>query len=131
MKTLILAALASLATLSPAIAQMAEGSYDGTWDFTEEGCANEYSDGRLIVDGNILRFWESSCTLTNPTGVRGLPHATVYDAACSGEGNSWNTTFLLSAYGAQGGYLLVHQDQGATIRMACNWPNGGATTPSK
>ena len=114
MKT-ILSATALLALTLPALA----GPYDGSWDFSEAACANPYSDGRLIIEDNILRFWESSCTLSNPATIRDMPAATLYDAACGGEGESWNQRILLSSYGAGYSSLLVLQNNDASIRVSC------------
>ncbi|MCA2012739.1 hypothetical protein LCM17_14680 [Cereibacter sphaeroides] len=104
-----------LASTLPALA----GPYDGSWDFSDAACGQQLSDGRLIIDDTILRFWESSCTLSNPVAIRDMPAATLYDASCSGEGYEWNTRFLLSVFGAGNSSLLVMQNNDASIRFTC------------
>ena len=111
----VLSAAALLVLALPALA----GPYDGTWDFSEAACANPYSDGRLTITDNILQFWESRCTLSNPTAIRDMPAATLYDAACAGEGETWNHRILLSSYGAGYSSLLVLQNNDASIRFSC------------
>lgn len=73
-----------------------EGRY--RWE-CGNGIAWEDSDGKLEVIGNELRFWESICTLTNPVNIRDLPNAVIYDATCSGEGETWKDRIVLSFVG--------------------------------
>jgi hypothetical protein len=65
-----------------------------------------FSDRRLEIRGLRMQFWESVCTLANPVTVRGMPGGYLYDAACSGEGETWSTRYLLMP-GFQGRLVLV------------------------
>ena len=58
---------------------------DATW---AEGwdCVSVGSDGgALSIENNTFNGVENTCTLSNPTPVRGMD-AILYDAECSGEG---------------------------------------------
>ena len=52
-------------------------------------------DGRMSIAGEQIQFWESACRLTNPVPVRDMLAATLYDMACSGEGETWMSRILL------------------------------------
>lgn len=99
------------------------GQFDGRWDMTAAQCAQSHSDGRVTLNGDRLIFWETGCTLSNPTAIRSMPGALLFDAACSGEGESWNTRFMLMRYGFDSGAamdrLLIAQENDATIRVYC------------
>ncbi len=77
----------------PAFAQ--GGNFDGVYDYSEQKCETQYSGTRIAVSGNTIYFWESSCELTNPVAVNGMPNAMLYQAYCRGEGETWNYRVLL------------------------------------
>ena len=52
-------------------------------DNGEAGC----QDRLIPFNGNSIDFCEETCTLTNPTSVRGL-NATLYDFDCRADGDS-------------------------------------------
>lgn len=91
------------------------GVPDGTFDATS--CANA-SDGRVVLRGNELSFHESFCALSNPQGLRGLTGPVLVDASCSGEGETWQTRFILSA--ASDGGLAIISDGSAMFYARCN-----------
>lgn len=80
-------ALALLAT--PALAQ----GYDGQYQIGQ--CTPGVSDSQMTISGDQIRFWESSCSLTNPVPVRDMAGATLFDAVCSGEGENWTYRLLM------------------------------------
>jgi len=78
---LIAFAFAVCATAAIAQSSVREGSLSGLCVDTgaEGGCMGRY----LPLDGRSIGLCEGSCTLVNPTAVRGM-NATLYDQVCSG-----------------------------------------------
>ena len=68
---------------------VAAGPFDGAYDRTVENCYRT-SDSRQIISGDTYEFWEGGCHLTNPTAVRGISSAMIYDAVCSAEGEQFS-----------------------------------------
>ncbi|WP_316302000.1 hypothetical protein [Aliisedimentitalea sp. MJ-SS2] len=78
----------------------AAGPYDGiyrpdypgaeSWD-----CRTVGMDGGALAvrDGRLVGV-ESNCALTNPISIRGMA-ATLYDAECSGEGETYSRRMML------------------------------------
>ncbi|MGI3184962.1 hypothetical protein [Nioella aestuarii] len=56
---------------------------------------NPYSDGVMELSGWEILFYESACTVSNPEAVRGMDGAYLYDAQCSGEGETWTARYLI------------------------------------
>ena len=84
---LLLASLAVPATAGPfdGLYRAGEG-----WD-----CKSVGSDGRaLAVRDDVFYGVESACRLTNPVAVNGMS-AVLYDAECSGEGESYAKRMML------------------------------------
>ena len=92
---LILTLLATVAA-APVVA----GPYDGVyrpdqpwaqnWDCESIGM----DGGALAVRDGVFFGVEAQCQLTNPVSVRGMA-ATLYDAVCSGEGESYDQRMML------------------------------------
>ena len=86
------------ATLLAATAFMSSMAYatpfDGAYDQAIENCYRT-SDSRLIISGDTYEFWEGGCHLTNPTSVRGISSAMIYDAACSAEDSQYSNRVML------------------------------------
>lgn len=60
------------------------------------GCSgNPYSDGVMELNGSQILFYESACTVSNPVAVQGMARAYLYDAQCSGEGETWTARYLI------------------------------------
>lgn len=88
------------ATLFLAISatSVAAGPFDGlyrpdgadTWDCTSVGS----DGGALAVQDGVYYGVESACQLTNPVAVNGMS-AVLYDAECSGEGESYAKRLML------------------------------------
>jgi hypothetical protein len=68
--------------------------FDGAYDSTIERCYRA-SDMRYILSGDRAEGWENICNLTNPTSVRDIPNAMIYDAICSGEGERYSYRLML------------------------------------
>ncbi len=89
---IILASL--IATTIPAAAGPFDGVYrpDGatSWDCTAIGS----DGGALAVRDDVFYGVESACQLTNPVAVNGMS-AVLYDAECSGEGESYAKRMML------------------------------------
>lgn len=100
-RKLTVGACAAFLAATPLLA----GSVDGTWDMSVRQCARQISDGRIRISGNEIHFWESHCELTNPTAIRGMDSAMLYDAHCSGEGMTWSHRMLLAPT-SDGGLLM-------------------------
>ena len=69
--------------------------FDGAYDITPQKCAQEMSDSRRILSGNTMQVWEGQCELSNPTSIREMPNAVLYDAACWQEGERYYRRILL------------------------------------
>lgn len=102
----------------------AQSRFDGAWTFRDAASCNPASDSVVRIAGDELRYWESGCRLSNPTAVRGLD-ATLYDADCAGEGETWQTRLMLAL--TPEGQLLHLNQSGAALLTAC--PTG-STTPA-
>jgi len=85
MRNLILTAAFGLFAV-PAIA----GSIQGTWATDPQHCSGVYPETQVKITGNTIRFIETTCELTNPTALRDMPEAMLYDMVCSGEGSTWS-----------------------------------------
>lgn len=87
------------------------------FDISKEVCSHEFSDGWLEVTPMAIQFWESSCDLTNPTNLRGLPDAKLYDAVCYGEGEEWTYRVMLAT--DYRGDLIRYTQEGAWTSVRC------------
>ncbi|MES0884328.1 hypothetical protein [Roseibium sp. SCP14] len=80
----------------------------------------EDADGRLEISGNELRYWEATCTLTNPVDVRGLPNTKIYDGSCEGEGDEWETRIILNTTSHLDlQVVIIINDQGVGTYQSC------------
>ena len=98
------------------------GPFDGVWDGSGAQCQRAMSDARVTVSETALAFWETHCTLSNPTAIRDMPDAMLYDAACSGEGETWESRVLLARLSFGGDRLLILMGGVETIRQRCDTP---------
>ena len=90
MRNLVLAVTVSLLA-APAIA----GPFDGTWAMDRAHCSGVYQETQVRISGDSISFIETTCRLTNPTNLRDMPEAKLYDLACSGEGSTWSERTLI------------------------------------
>ena len=74
--------------------------FDGAYDRSHDACRKEFSDTRTIIEGNSQQVWEGHCTLSNPTRIRDMPYAILYDANCSQEGTRYYSRTLIFTLGA-------------------------------
>ncbi len=90
----LLALLLLLAT--PLAAQSLDGRYYWAGSDPARGCTpNAYSEGSITLDGGQVFFVESHCALTNRVAIRDMNGAFLYDAQCSGEGDTWTERMLV------------------------------------
>jgi hypothetical protein len=72
--------------------------FDGRYQI--DRCTDELTDGGMSIDGTRLRYWETSCDLSNPVAVRDMAGATLFDAACESEGERSVERLLLMRGGS-------------------------------
>lgn len=107
-----------LATVAIVIAGPAlAGPFDGTWDFDPASCGAAYSDTRVRISGNQIGFIESTCALGNPTSIREMDSAQLFDLQCSGEGQIWSERVLIGLSGEN--QLLLYSRGYASLRTRC------------
>lgn len=75
----------------------------GTWGLSEKACTMKGpSEGRLVIDGQSLKFYESTCKIARLVAGRGrgVWYVTL---KCSGEGSTWtnNDLYVVRAKGAR------------------------------
>ena len=88
----ILIVAIGLLMASTANASQFDGIYrlNKSWD-----CKSIGMDGGAIeISGNTFAGVESTCSMTNPTRVRGM-NAVLYDLNCSGEGETWSMRLMI------------------------------------
>jgi hypothetical protein len=83
-----------LSCAAPGLAQGLDGQYQ------VGGCTDQLSDGRMSISGTSMRYWETSCELSNPVTIRDMAGATLFDAACWSEGIPSEERILLMPGGA-------------------------------
>ncbi len=95
--------------LLPSLAVAQDGPYGN-----EGGCnrVNGQPEGTDFVTifrpGESLEFWESSCPITDATMVGA--GATVLTVTCSGEGETWETYYMIETL-AGDGFVIYPEDQ--------------------
>lgn len=85
------------------------GPADGIYDAT--GCGTEISDTRVELRDHRLIFYESTCRLGPALAVDGFEDATIHIADCQGEGQDWQTRFLMMPT-RDGGLVLLRPGWG-------------------
>ncbi|MFG6572152.1 hypothetical protein ACGYLO_11160 [Sulfitobacter sp. 1A13353] len=111
MRNLILASVVSLLAL-PASAV----SIQGVWASNPQHCSGAYPETQVKITGNRISFIESTCTLENPTSLRGMPEAKLYDKTCSGEGSTWSERVLI---GKDGDDLMIYTRGYVSTYQSC------------
>jgi len=82
--------LVAMSVAGSALATPYDGIYrpDAPWAENWDCQTIGMDGGAMEIAGNIYTAVENQCTLTNPTGIRGMD-ATLYDAVCSAEGDDY------------------------------------------
>lgn len=106
----------------------AQSRYDGAWTFLDIASCNPASDSVVRIAGDRIGYWESGCTLSNPVAVTGLD-ATLYDADCAGEGETWQTRMMLML--TPEGQLLHVNRYNAQLLTACPGGSTESAAPTK
>ena len=71
-------------------------------------------DVPVVIEGDVIRFYESQCRMTNPTLVRDMPGAVLFDFVCQGEGETWTDRAFLQRT-EDGGLILVWRGFAQTL----------------
>lgn len=95
----------TLAIVLLAATPVLAGPFDGTWAKSSAQCSAAYSEDRITISGNRIGFVESTCTLAQPTNLRDMAEAQLFDMQCTGEGMTWSDRTFIGKSGADG--LLV------------------------
>lgn len=111
MRTILLSTTIVLFSL-PAVA----GSIQGRWAKNLDDCDAGYPETQVMISGNEVLFVETTCTLDNPTGLRDMPQAKLYDLICNGEGETWSERAFI---GTSGNDLLIYSRGYAHLYMKC------------
>lgn len=85
---LTFAALATALTATALNAQVANGR------FQLGACTTHPLETVVRLQHNVLTFYESVCTLSNPTQIQGTQGYS-YIANCAGEGQEWQSNMML------------------------------------
>ena len=105
----VVAGISSIMVATTALATPFEGIYQPAGSNWTCNPADVGMDGgALAVKGNAFHGVENVCELSNPTAVRGMD-AVLYDAECSGEGESYSYRVMIlrndaGIYVIQNGY---------------------------
>lgn len=99
--------LAALLVLLAAPALAFDGRYGD--------CAVTFGEGVPIrIEGDVIAFYESECRMTNPTLVRDMDGAVLFDLVCQGEGETWTERAFLQRT-ADAGLILVWRGTARTL----------------
>lgn len=79
-------------------------AFDGVYG----DCAGTGDAVPIVIAGDRVVFYESECRLTNPVVVRDMPGAVLFDATCTGEGDTWGYRLFLQRTEA-GGIIMLRQ----------------------
>ncbi len=115
---------AMLLGATPALADVPsiDGIYRPDFEWAQDwDCTNVGQDGGAIaIVGNQFKGIESSCTLSTPVNVRGMP-ATLYDATCTAEGEEFGLRMMFLR--TEGGITLISGDGAVAPFHRCELPN--------
>ena len=101
------------------MAQGVDGLYRPDADWAEDwDCRSVGQDGGAVeIRDGVFHGVEAQCKLTNPVSVRDMD-ATLYDAICTGEGESWQARLMIMDT-AEG--IVTLRDGGDVSRyISCN-----------
>ena len=114
-----------LLAAAPAVAQVE--AFQGDWATGNPDACVLGADGAnfaLRIAGDTMFGIESACRLTNPVAVRDMG-AVLFDAECSGEGETWRDRRLLMI--DADGALVYVRDGFAQVLPRCRSMAGAAT----
>lgn len=97
---------------------LAAGTYDGIYQPAGMSWSCKRADigmdgGAMAVQNGSFYRIESVCKMTNPVTVRGM-NATLFDAVCTGEGESYSFRMMLMKTGD--GLVFVEDGYATTLR---------------
>lgn len=82
------------AFLVTALAAQAASAQVTNGRFQIGACTTHPLDTIVRLENNVLSFWESTCTLSNPVPIQGTEGYS-YIGNCAGEGLEWTANMLL------------------------------------
>lgn len=122
--------LIALMFAGPALGQDAPSFFDGFWGHADHpDCIHESGQFSTCPAISIFQgeFFgqESTCTMTFHSDVPAFEAMLIYDLACTGEGETWNSRklFMIDLQGR----LNIVDDQGAWIYLPDLAAQGGGT----
>ena len=90
------AALALILLASPVAAQNLDGVYHWVDTDPATSCDTDgYNPFQVTIEGNKVSFVETQCKLGNPEEISDMPEGTLYEAVCSGEGDTWTERMIV------------------------------------
>jgi hypothetical protein len=102
MRILLIGAL----TLATAGAATAAQHYDGIYQIGQ--CDASNWETRITIASDTVTYYESTCEMTNGVAIRDMEEAFLFDAVCSGEGQTWTERVFMQAT-AQGDVIQVRR----------------------
>ena len=103
-------ALALMAAALPLQAHAQSKAFNGAW---YDSCDHQEYGAAVEISGSDFNYYtEVYCRLGNPTSIRDMSNATLFDAECSGEESHWNERMFI---GESDGTLFVFRYSGETF----------------
>lgn len=90
--------------------------FQGLWNASLEQCSNTSSDGRMVIEPNFIRFYESSGPIVE-VKTRGDDEVAL-TVELSGEGSTWTDTDYYQLF--DGGSSIVRNGDPRSIRYRCS-----------
>lgn len=84
----------SVAVLVTALAAQSATAQVANGRFQIGACTTHPVDTIVRLENNVLTYWESVCTLSNPVPIQGTDGYS-YVGNCAGEGLEWTANMLL------------------------------------
>ena len=109
-------ALMLIALSSPALADQLNGLYVFETAPSDGQCTMvDYGNADLEIYNDTIVFIETECVLTQPTAIRDMSEGVLYDAVCTGEGDTWTERMML--YKTFEGVAVISRGAARTFRV--------------
>ena len=123
----IVAGIVGLWVAAGNAAAAAEGPLDGRWSLDAEFCTKEEATDAIpvVIEGNEIRYYESTCTITGMTPIGTASSAWRVAATCRGEGEEWQSDMILAldrdSQGTARQLVEIDMETGfVVVRQSCN-----------
>lgn len=93
----------SLTVLVTTLAAQAATAQVANGRFQIGACTTHPEETIVRLENNVLTYWESVCTLSNPVQIQGTDGYS-YVGNCAGEGQEWTSNMMLLPL--QGGAVM-------------------------